>query len=244
MDVAPPLFFDLALHLGTLVVVTAYLRKDLVAVLRGLARGFAGLLRRKGARASLWDDKDCRLGLLVGAASVPTAAIGFAFRPVFEGPLSSMLAVGVGMLATGAFLLALRLAKPAKEGREIGLKDALLIGTAQGISVTPSVSRSGLTIGTALLRGIPPGEAARFSFLLSIPAIAGAAAFEASSDAIADASAHLTVYAAGVVTAMVFGYLSLTLLVRIVKGARLPLFGYYCLAAGAAVVVAAVGYGA
>ncbi len=242
LGLSVPVFFDLVLHAGTLLVVTLFLRKEIWRIIKAFVAAPKATAEGKGARAVWWGDRDRRLGVLVVAGSIPTAAIGFLFERQFESAFETPLLIGAGLMATGAFLLLLRWA-PAKRGDGVpGLADAVLVGIAQGASVAPGVSRSGSTIGTALLRGVDRETAARLSFLLSIPAIAGATALKASGEGL-DAATHLwPVYTAGFVAAAVVGWACLWLLVRVVRDAKMHLFAPYCLALGAVVVAVASGW--
>jgi undecaprenyl-diphosphatase len=165
----PHLAIDVALHLGTLSAVLLVFRRDLWHI----ARSFLGGDRRE-------------LGLLI-LGSVPAALVGLGFGPLFERLFQSGRAAALGLLATALFLLAgerarrralARPAEPRSLGPGLDWRDALWIGSMQALAILPGVSRSGTTIATALVRGIAPADAARFSFLLSIPAVAGAALLE------------------------------------------------------------------
>lgn len=164
------LAFDVAVHCGTLVAVLCYFRRDL--------RGFAGALRpgRGGAAASAERDADLHLLAKIALATVPVALAGFAFAPLVEAHLR-----GIGVIAatTIAFGLALwwadrRRGRDPAPGAPTYLQ-ALLIGLAQAVAIVPGASRSGVTLAAALALGLSRAAAARFAFLLAIPAIAGAA---------------------------------------------------------------------
>src|SRR4030042_4926046 len=157
--------FDIILHLGTLLAVIAYYRDDLI----GMAKG---ILHR--------EEKSIRLAALLFISAIPTAIIGLLFRDFFESMFSSMLHIAGALAITGIFLVFVssRTLDPKRETQNPdtghqGPKtiDAFLIGIAQGLAVAPGISRSGATIGTALLLGIKPKDAAEFSFLIGIPAM-------------------------------------------------------------------------
>lgn len=242
LGVSVPIFFDLLLHLGTLMVVTLFLRRDILRIVRAVAGGLAQGRSGKGAREVWWSDPDRRMALLVLAGSVPTAAIGFLFERPFESFFDSQAAVGAALVITGVFLALLRWApRPRGEGGP-GLLDALLVGVAQGLSVAPGISRSGSTIGTALFRGVDRESAVRLSFLMSIPAIAGAVLFKASGAALGAAGEHWPVYVGGLLASAAVGWACLWLLVRIVRGAKLHYFAPYCIGLGALVLAAAGGW--
>ena len=222
------LALDLTLHVGTLLAIFWYFRADLLPYLQ----------------PSGWRDPNRRqLAILIVAASVPTAAIGLGFKDLFEQAFGSPRLVCLALGVTGALLLAAeRLARaPTHETAEAApLWKAFLIGIAQGIAVTPGISRSGATIATGLLLGLPGSEAARFSFLISIPAVGGAALLHARKllkpDGIpGDLSGSGLLL--GFVASAVTGLLALHLLHAIVRRQRLSWFSWYLFAAAGAAFV-------
>lgn len=227
-----PIFFDLLLHLGTLVVVLVYYRKVIVAMLAAVLRTPKAAREAGSWRAAGWDDPDRRLALLVVIATVPTAIIGLTFRGLIHQLYASPLAAAIGLLLTGALLWTTRLvhARP----RALGVREAVAIGVAQGVAIAPGVSRSGTTVATARLLGVAREDAVRYSFLLAIPAIVGAAILETDASAIADAGAHWQAYLAGTIAAMGVGYAALRLLVLIVERDLLHVFAIYCWTLGLA----------
>jgi len=162
--------------------------------------------------------------------------IGVGLHRAADRIFASVPLVGVMLLATGGLLWSTR-------GRNAGsravaamtVKDALLIGLMQGLAILPGVSRSGATISAALFLGIERSTAGRFSFLLSIPAIAGALLLEIRSGVTSSASAPLLL--AGGAAAAVTGWLALIALLRVVNSGHLHRFAPYCWALGAAVLV-------
>lgn len=159
----PRLGIEVALHLGTLGSVLVVFRRDVQVMLRQMLGG------------------DWREAGLILLGSVPAAIVGLGLKKVIEPMFDSGRAAALGLLATAAVLWigerARRRAVPGV-GRKIGWADALWIGSAQALAILPGVSRSGTTITTALLLGTETSAAARFSFLLSIPAVAGAVLLE------------------------------------------------------------------
>ena len=214
--VGDPVAFDLVLHLGTLVPVLVFYRGDLAALFSEAAASPLPLLRRPGVR----------LLLLLGAGSIPTAAIGVAFEHRFEAMFTAPAFVGFAFALTGLLLFLTRWAPPGRTGLEgMRVRDAVLVGLAQGAAITPGISRSGATIATALFLGIERELAARFSFLLSVPAILGAFAFRAPQ---ADFGAlPLAPLAAGFLSAALSGYVALILLVRVVRAGSFSRFAWY-----------------
>jgi len=222
------LVFELLLHLATLVAVIAFYRQDVVELIVALPRG----LRHPVAR--LKDDETVRLGFFVVLASLPTAVIGLAFKDQFETLTKYPQAVGGALLATAAILTATHFIRPSE--RRLNARIAIAIGIAQGLAITPGVSRSGATIALALLLGIGTANAARFSFLISIPAIAGAAVLKMRGGF---GDLDLGAAAIGFVVALVSGYMALRWLVALVRARRFAAFAPYCAIVGVLAIVLA-----
>ena len=226
----PALFFDIVLHLGTLVAVVWYYRKDILelvletfAALRNLASGHSW-------KETLQSYPGFRFALLIVVGTIPTAVIGLAFEDTFERLFGSVRLVGLMLILTGTVLLLTRLARNGgRDAAGMTWIDALLIGVVQGLAITPGISRSGITIATALLLGIERETAARFSFLLSIPSILGALMlrFGGANDGVGT-----TALVVGFSAAALTGYFCLALLVRLVKRGRLSWFAPYCFTLG------------
>lgn len=161
--------------------------------------------------------------LCVVVATLPTAVMGLTLRDTFEGMFHNPRAVALAFLVTAGLLLLTRIARPH---RALSLGIALAIGVAQGCAITPGISRSGATIATGLLLGLGREEAARFSFLLSIPAILGAMVLTAK-DGVRISGDHSVALLVGFFVAAGVGYLALALLVRLVRGGRFHWFALY-----------------
>jgi undecaprenyl-diphosphatase len=163
--------------------------------------------------------------------SIPTAAIGLGFKEHFEAMFDSPWVVGTAFLVTGLLLLATRwIPGGVTDERSLVWWQALLIGVVQGLAITPGISRSGSTIAAGLLLGLDREFAARFSFLLSIPAIAGASLLELK-DLSLEAGQALPLFV-GFMAALCTGYLALILLLRLVnKGSFWTFSPYLCLVA-------------
>jgi len=218
----PELAFDLLLHLGTLVAVLFFLRSEIASIVSSLFR------RDPWAATSSWGRRDIWLAIV---ASIPTGIIGIAFHKTVE---TGLTFGGVGarylVLTTLLLLTNLRFRHKADPDR-IDWWEAAAIGVIQGLAVFPGLSRSGSTIILALLLGIAPRRAAKFSFLISLPAILGGALFTMKKGV-----SHLPGVApsvAGFLVALVVGYLALLLVERLVVKGRFQRFAPYtaCLAA-------------
>lgn len=230
-----PIFIDILLHFGTMLVLLAFFRKEVRMVSRAVLAGLSDLAKGKGWEASVASKADRRMALYILMALVPTAVLALAFRFFFGNTLFSNLAVvAAGFATTGALLLATAFAgaggRGAASGRDLdglGRKDALTVGTAQGIAFLPGFSRSGLTIGTGLLGGLEGESAGRYSFLISLPAVLGAMILELP-DAGQLPATELALGVVSMLVAMAVGWASLGLLMRILRKGGLHYFAPYC----------------
>jgi len=161
------LMFDVALHFGTLMAVFVYFGRDIIDILEDFLK-----FRTKSA--------NFRFGLLLIAATIPAAIIGYLFRDLFESAFSSlwMVAMGFAITALVLFIASLDIKKLSKKAEELGFFGAILIGCAQAVAIFPGISRSGATISSGLLLGLKEKEAVKFSFMMAIPAIFGASIVE------------------------------------------------------------------
>ena len=211
-----PLAFDLALHLGTLLPVLWVYRTDLWGVVTDTTKGTGPFLERPGVR----------LMLLLVAATVPTAIIGLSFEDLFEQLFHTPSAVGVAFAVTGGVLwLTRKIDQGSTEAHGLTWGHAALVGLAQGMAITPGISRSGSTIAAGLFLGMDREAAARFSFLLSIPAILGACVLK--FDDLVLTGDSMGPIAIGVTASAVSGYVALRLLIRLVRSGDFSKFAYY-----------------
>jgi undecaprenyl-diphosphatase len=224
-----PMLFDVVLHLGSLLVVLAVFWKDVLRVLKAVARRD-------------FESQDGKLGLYIVLGSIVTATIGFVFRDVFESFFHNLYAVGAALIVTGCFYSLLYSSRRSNhQSRFLNAVDAVVIGVAQGVALIPGVSRSGSTITAGLLLKVEKEVAFRFSFLLFIPAVIGATVLSIiGSDSSLVAVVDPVSLLAGLIVTVVIGYISLRLLLRIVLRGRLYLFAFYCWAVGSAVLLAQI----
>lgn len=218
--------FTAVLQLGTLVAVLVYFARDLVAVA-------AAMVKAPGT-------PDGRLPWLLAVGTVPIVIVGPLLRKHIEGDLRSLYVIAGSLIAIGIVMAVIDRHAAGRDGRALATltyRDALLIGLAQTLAVVPGVSRSGSTICMALLLGLTRSDAARFSFLLSIPAVAGAAIFEART-AFANPGSGIPALAVGVGVAGVVGYASIAWFLRWLGSHQLLGFAVYRVAAGVALLVA------
>lgn len=220
----PGVLYEVVLHLGTLGAVLIYFRREILSLLGGLRPGSAGAAAR-------------RLGALVALATIPAVVVALLFGDWIESSFESLSVVGIALCITGILLLgSARFRDARRELPELRVRDALVVGVFQSAALVPGISRSGSTIVAGLSQGVAPVAAARFSFLLSIPAILGAAVFNVKEAALVSEKAFAG-YAAGFVTSFVIGYLSIGLVIRLLATKKFHWFGYYCLGMGGMVLV-------
>ncbi len=233
----PALSFDISVHLGTLFAVALVFFKEIKAMLVSLGRLVQHLGSVNSLRQAVRSDKDIRLAALIIVGSVPTAVVGLMLKNYVHLLFSSLVIVGCMLMVTGTFLWFTRHSAPGgKKVEQVGFGTALFIGLCQGLAVIPGISRSGATIAAGLFAGVERETAARFSFLLSMPAIAGAEILSLK-DSFATGTGFDAVTLLSTLTAFIVGTLALVALLRIVKKGRLYLFAPYCWAVGLLAVV-------
>lgn len=238
----PEILFDVGVHLGTLVAVLFYFRREIVGILAALVRCGVKLFDITTMRSAIEAEPELKMAWLIVVGSVPTAAIGLLMQKVADRLFGSMLLAGCMLLITGVLLFVTRFVPPpgsrSENGALFSSPKALVIGVVQGLAIMPGISRSGSTIATALFLGLNRDVAARYSFLLSIPAILGAALLTLKDVTARDVS-QLPALITGALTSCVVGYLSLKFLVYIVNRGRLHLFAPYVWAVGLIAVLSA-----
>ena len=225
-----PEFFDVLLHLGTLIAVFAAYWKDICAMVVEFFRGIGDLAHRSTPSPV---PPARRLILLIIVGTLPLFAV-LPVRKAVQGLGDNMVFVGAALIVTG-FLLFLcdRVRKGRKTERSATWADALLVGVGQAVATLPGVSRSGMTITAGCFVGYERTFAVRFSFLLSIPAVLGANILSIGDAVKAGINgAELPMYLVGVVTAAVVGYLCIRLLKYVADKGRFGAFAYYCWAVG------------
>lgn len=203
--------FEIAVHLGTLVAVLIYFRNDLVMVVRDFFAGGDGR----------------RVGIMLILAMIPTTIIGLGLKDSIDAVFSDPIYSLYGLLFTSAILLASeRVRRGHRRLTKVRWLDALLIGLLQGIAILPGVSRSGSTIAAGLFVGLDRDAAARFSFLLAIPAILGAAVLNIKDFAELP-STMVMPSILGFIMAGISGYAAIGILMRVIRTSRLYVFVIY-----------------
>lgn len=220
-------FFDIMVHLGTLVAVLIFFRKDIAEILKAMWHA----LKTKD-----WSNKEAKLGLYIMAGTVITVALALPINEVAEKLVYSPAIVGILLFITGFTLLYSEYKSKKIEAKktEVDLKTSLLIGLAQGLAALPGFSRSGWTIATGLFCGLDRVTAARYSFLLSIPIILGASMVYplVKIDIHEALTYNWTAIAAGTIVSGFVGYLCIKYFMKFISKFSLAIFGYYCIIAG------------
>ena len=225
-----PEFFDVLLHLGTLIAVFAAYWTDICEMVVEFFRGIGDLAHRSTPSPV---PPARRLILLIIVGTLPLFAV-LPIRKAVQGLSDNMVFVGAALIVTGILLfLCDRVRKGRKTERSATWLDALLVGVGQAVATLPGVSRSGMTITAGCFVGYERRFAVRFSFLLSIPAVLGANILSIGDAVQAGINgAEVPMYLVGVVTAAVTGYLCIRLLKYVADKGRFGAFAYYCWAVG------------
>jgi undecaprenyl-diphosphatase len=215
----PGITYDVLLHVATLIPVLMIFREEILKLIRNPFQ---------------------KMTLLLIAATLPLVVIVLLFGDFVDGLFSSTRFLPFSFFITGIFLI---YADTRREGRrttkDMGILDALIIGCMQGIAIAPGISRSGSTITGALTRRLTRESAAKFSFLMSIPAILGGATLEVKdivTGAVPMENLDLVPMAFGFVTAALSGYLAIKFMLKLIKACRLRYFSYYVFALGALIL--------
>lgn len=206
----PQLLFDIFLHVGTLTAIFIVFWRDIIDI----------FITKK------------RLGLFILLGTVTTVVFILIFGKWIEPAFANVKIVGSMLILTGTWLILGNFIRFGGGGLS-GFR-AFLIGLVQGIAAIPGISRSGATISTALFLGLDAKAAARFSFLLSIPAISCAFLFKIGQNGLTGFNAN---YVFGFIASCIVGVLSLRLLLRILYRNKFHIFGFYCISAGILVVL-------
>ena len=212
------LAFDVAVHFGSLIAVCVYFRYDVLALLRGTGRILSGDF---GA-------EDARMAWNLGVGTVPAALAGLLFAGWIAANLRDPSVVVVTLAGYGVLMaLVDRFASKRRNIVDIGLRDAVLIGFAQALALVPGTSRSGITITTGRLLGIARQDAARFSFLLSVPVILLATIYEGVSLATSGEPVAWGNLALAVLISAIVAYVSIQFFMRVVNAIGLLPFAIY-----------------
>ncbi len=225
-------FFDIMVHLGTLIAVIIFFRKDIMNILKSMF---------KALKSKDWSDNEAKLGLYIIVGTFLTICVALPLHDVAEKLVFSPAIVGGLLFITGFVLLYSEYVSKhvASRKENIDWKTSILIGLAQGIAAMPGFSRSGWTIATGLFAGLDRTTAARYSFLLSIPIILGASMVYpfVKLDFHEVAGYNWSAIIAGTLVSGIVGYLCIKYFMKFISRFSLAFFGYYCIIAGIATAV-------
>ena len=239
------MFFDVMLHLGTLVAIFAAFRKDvgkliaegvhiLIDIFANIFIFFARIFNRDIKYKHVIRSSYRKFVMLVIVSTIPTGIIGIFMSDIVETANDMIIVPGVCLLITAIFLILADLAEAGdKKPKEVSYASAALVGTAQGFATMPGISRSGTTITACLLCGFDKKFAVKYSFIMSIPAVLGAVVLELK-DFNADIIVKDDIMACTVATviAAIVGYMAICFMVRLVSGKKYKYFAIYCVIVG------------
>ncbi len=217
----PGVVFEIVVHVGSLLAVLIYFSKDIFSIVMSCFKLFS---KNKTSQ----DDNNIRVATYIIIATAVTAVITLFFKDYFESLYQLPLIVAILLFINGFIIFASdRMPSGKLPDNNIGFVKSMFIGLGQALAVMPGISRSGTTISFSLFSGMKRSDAARFSFLLSIPAILGAAVLKL--DEIQAISPDvLKIYLAGAVSSFISGLLVITLLLQLIKKKKLMYFSIYC----------------
>ncbi len=222
----PGVTFEVFVHFGTLISVLWVFYPDI----------------KKLILAGLWLNNDRvtrRMIFLLIMGCIPTAVMGLVFQPFFVGLFDSVITVGAMLLVTGSLLWLINWKVPGRKKVErMSILDAVFVGVFQGVAIIPGISRSGATISAALIKDLDRETAIRYSFLLAVPAIFGAALLEAR-EILTGSNEFISLIpgALGTTAAFFSGILAIRTFIRLLHAGKLYYFAYYCWLAGSLVIL-------
>jgi len=224
------LFFDVCVHLGTLVAVIIVFRQEIIKIISALLQLVSLAGQKEKFLQKVKSDPELKMAVFIVIGSIPTAILGLLFASIADRLFSSALITGLMLMVTGLLLWLTRKAGTHAVSTSIGHLTpgkAFIIGIVQGLAIIPGISRSGSTISTGLLLGVDRETAARYSFLLSIPAIVGAGLLSLK-EGFSQTNPAIWISLLGAVPAALVGYGALKSLLHMVKKGRLYVFAPYC----------------
>ncbi len=237
--ITPDLAFDTLLHVGSLLAVILYFRNDIVHMIKSFFSSLRDIPKGK-FKEGLKEDQFKKMAWFILIGTIPAALAGILLEDFFESLFSNLTAVSFFLIITGFLLWGSEMVSrktPEKTSlKEMTVKNSIVMGIAQACAIAPGISRSGATISSGLFLGMQRELTARFSFLLSIPAILGAAIVQIN-DIGSGFDTNTGFYIVGFVAAAISGYIAIKLMLKLIKERNLLIFAYYCWIVGASVLI-------
>ncbi|MBZ4646372.1 MAG: undecaprenyl-diphosphatase UppP [Clostridia bacterium] len=230
------LLFDTLLHFGTLLSICLVYSKDIYHLIKEFFEMMADIPK---GNININSSPYRRMVMLLITATIPAVIIGFLFKDAFETMFKSIRVVGFTLLFTGFLLwITSKLIPGSKDEKNVKYSNAFVIGLFQSLAITPGISRSGSTIVGALLNGLKKEFAVKFSFLMSIPAILGAAVLQVP-DLMKQGfnSTDVFSYTAGTLAAAITGFIAIKFLINLLNRGKFYLFSYYCWTVGIFIII-------
>jgi len=214
-----PVAFNIVLHVATLIAILIVFWKDIINIIKEF---FSFKLKSENFKVAVY----------IIIACIFTAIIGFSFKSLFKSFFTNLSIIGFALLITTFFLF---MTKIKIKSKNLNFLNSVFVGISQGLALIPGISRSGSTISTGLILGIPKEKAIKFSFLIAIPAIIGAMIFEFKELTLSNI--NFVYVLVGFLIALIISYIFLKLLIKIVQNQKLHYFAYYTLALGLFLII-------
>lgn len=231
------LAFDVLLHLGTLVAVVGYFLPDIIRMIIAFFESIIGIFKGENFIEGIKNDPYRKLAWLTLIATIPVGIVGLLFESEVEALFNGISVPAFFLLITGCLLyFSQRYNVGNKNIKELGLKETIVMGIGQACAIIPGLSRSGTTIASGLLVGLDKEFAAKFSFILSIPAIIGAVILQLG-DIGAGLGTNTLPFICGFLAAVVSGFFAIAFLLKLIKERSLDVFAYYCWIVGILILV-------
>ncbi len=221
--------FEVFVHFGTFLSVVFMFWKDIKLIFFSICE----LCKNpKQSKLLYQTNEHFKIAIFIAISSIPAAIVGLMFEKEISIFFNDPKFVSVMLLITGLILFLTKFSNP-KEGSSVSFASAIIIGIAQAIAILPGISRSGITISSAIYLGVSRENAAKFSFLMALPVILGATILEANEVLQSSISnQELLVYFVGTVVAAITGYASIRIVLGLLKKKRFSWFSYYCFIVG------------
>jgi undecaprenyl-diphosphatase len=233
----PELLFDISVHIGTLVAICLVFYNEITSIISAILKLPSLLKTSQGFGELFSENQEIRMAVLIFTGSIPTAILGILFSNISSQLFSSVWLVALMLVLTGTILWATRFVRSEGQGiKHFTIWKSLIIGLVQGFAIIPGVSRSGSTIAAGLFVGVERETAARYSFLLSIPAIIGAFLVEMNGAGVNSDTSFVQLLI-GAITSAVVGFVALKLLLRLVRRGHFFYFAPYCWLVGSMMLI-------